>query len=125
MNDEKLARTYFEQLMLGLKALHDAGIVHRDLKPQNLLLDSNYDLKITDFGLSKLFGENEKKMIMSTSHVGTKGFQAPELLLGHRKYTEKCDIFSVGVILFIFIMAYPPFEEATGKNKWFRKIAKK
>lgn len=50
---EDLARTYFSQLLQGLKAIHDAGICHRDLKPQNLLLNKRYQLKITDFGFQK------------------------------------------------------------------------
>merc|ERR1719419_1594646 len=57
--DQVTARTYFIQMLQGLKACHHAGIAHRDIKPQNLLLDSHYQLKITDFGLS--FISKEKK----------------------------------------------------------------
>merc|ERR1712187_862723 len=51
---ENVARTYFKQIINGLEACHNANVVHRDLKPQNLLLDAKYNLKITDFGLSKI-----------------------------------------------------------------------
>jgi len=115
----EIAQTYFYQLAQGLHAIHQAGICHRDLKPQNLLLNKRYELKITDFGLAKIFSNDQK--IMSTQCVGTKGYQAPELLL-KRKYTQKCDVFSCGVILFILLTGYPPFEEATAKDTWYRKI---
>jgi len=115
--DEKTARTYFRQMMVGLKACHDAGIVHRDIKPQNLLMDANYQLKITDFGLSFL-SEKEQEAIMKTSYVGTRGYQAPELLK-KKKYNKKCDVFSAGVVLFILLTGYPPFEQAMKTDKWY------
>jgi len=114
------ARTYFVQLMDGLKACHDAGIVHRDLKPQNLLMDAKYQLKITDFGLSKLT-KNAKKAVMKTHYVGTRGYQAPELLK-KKKYGKACDIFSAGVVLFILLTGYPPFEQAVKSDKWYNPL---
>jgi len=117
---ENIARTYFQQMMHGLQAVHKAGITHRDLKPQNLLLDANFQLKITDFGLSKIIENNEDK-IMKTTYVGTKGYQAPELLK-NQKYTNACDIFSIGVVLFILLAGYPPFEAAHKTDKWYRPI---
>jgi len=117
---ESIARTYFRQMMYGLQAVHKAGITHRDLKPQNLLLDANFQLKITDFGLSKIIENNEDK-IMKTTYVGTKGYQAPELLK-NQKYTNACDIFSIGVVLFILLAGYPPFEAAHKTDKWYRPI---
>ena len=89
---EVVARTYFKQIINGLEACHNANAVHRDLKPQNLLLDSKFNVKITDFALSKII----------QSDAETRGYQAPELLLG-QKYNLKCDIFSVGVILFVLM----------------------
>jgi len=105
-----IARTYFTQLINGLKACHDVGIVHRDIKPQNLLLDGHYQLKITDFGLSFISKTKGNTASMKT-RCGTRGYQAPELLKGER-YTKACDIFSCGVVLFILITGYPPFERA-------------
>lgn len=122
---ELIARTYFKQLMDGLEAIHAAGVTHRDLKPQNLLLDHNYNLKITDFGLSSIFeGENEDENIMATTCVGTRGYQAPEIVL-QRRYTPRCDVFSCGVVLFIFLTGYPPFEQAHATDTWYKPIAAK
>jgi len=119
--DEKTARTYFVQLMEGLKACHDAGIIHRDLKPQNLLLDAQFQLKITDFGLSKVV-KNADIARMKTHYVGTRGYQAPELLK-RQKYGKACDIFSAGVVLFILLTGYPPFEQAVKSDKWYLPLA--
>jgi len=119
---EVVARTYFKQIINGLEACHNANVVHRDLKPQNLLLDSKFNLKITDFGLSKII-QSDADAIMKTTYVGTRGYQAPELLLG-QKYDLKCDIFSVGVILFILMAGYPPFEQASKNDKWFKPLMK-
>lgn len=119
--DEKTARTYFQMMIKGIKACHDAGIAHRDIKPQNLLLDKNYNLKLTDFGLSKI---NESEVsTMKTSYVGTRGYQAPELLAG-KAYNKLCDVFSAGVVLFILLTGYPPFEQGDKRDKWYRPLAK-
>jgi len=123
--DEVTARTYFIQMMKAIKACHDAGVVHRDIKPQNLLMDENFQLKLTDFGLSFLGNEgvDVKKILMTTSHVGTRGYQAPELLK-RDPYQKACDIFSAGVVLFILLTGYPPFEQAIKTDKWFNPLAK-
>jgi len=121
--DDKTARTYFLQLMEGLQACHSAGIIHRDLKPQNLLMDARYQLKITDFGLSKLVKDADKA-VMKTHYVGTRGYQAPELLR-RKKYTKACDIFSAGVVLFILLTGYPPFEQAAKSDKWYKPLTNK
>jgi len=115
-----IARTYFVQLMTGLKACHDVGIVHRDIKPQNLLLDCHYQLKIADFGLSFVAKTLENMAAMKT-RCGTRGYQAPELIKGET-YTKSCDIFSCGVVLFILIVGHPPFERAWRVDKWYRPM---
>jgi serine/threonine protein kinase len=120
--DPVLARTYFRQSIAGLEACHNAGIAHRDIKPQNLLLDSRFNLKITDFGLSKVF-ESDADAIMKTTYVGTRGYQAPELLLD-KPYDLQCDVFSMGVVLFILITGYPPFEQAHNSDRWFKPLGK-
>lgn len=118
--DEVTARTYFRQMMLGLQEIHAQGIAHRDIKPQNILLDANYCIKITDFGLSKIM-EDEEDALMKTTWVGTRGYQAPELLR-HKPYTNACDIFGCGVVLFILVAGYPPFEAAHKTDKWYKAI---
>ena len=115
--NEKIARTYYHQLMDGMEACHEAGICHRDIKPQNLLLDADFQLKIADFGLAKVF-EKDEDALMRTFYVGTRGYQSPEILK-KKEYTTACDVFSCGVVLFILLAGYPPFEAATPKCRWY------
>jgi len=119
--DNVTARTYFVQLLNGLKSCHDAGIVHRDIKPSNLLLDKDYKLKITDFGQSHISKEKQKDL---NTRCGTPGFQAPEIRKGEN-YTKSCDIFSCGVVLFILLTGHPPFVHASSKDKWYRPMCEK
>lgn len=119
--DEKLSRTFFAQIVAGVQALHDNNLCHRDIKPQNILLTSDFVVKIADFGSSKEFTSHH---LMRTNRVGTRGYQAPELLL-QRGYTKKCDIFALGVLLFVILTKHPPFKNAVAEDQWFRQIAKK
>eukprot|EP01084_Bolivina_argentea_P087299 157677_1 len=105
-----LCRTYFRQAIFALEACHNAGVAHRDIKSENLLLDSHFNIKLADSGLCKIF-ESDADAIMKTTYKSTGGYQAPELLLD-KPYDLPCDVFSMGVILFILITGYQPFEQA-------------
>ena len=108
MYSEKEAAEIMQQIMSGIEYCHNNGIVHRDIKPENLLYlnkgnEKNNPLKIIDFGLSQTV---DIKKILS-SKVGTAYYVSPEILAG--KYTEKCDIWSAGVILYVLLSGEPPF----------------
>merc|ERR1719461_903332 len=120
-----LGRTYFRQLVAGIECMHLNGIIHRDIKPQNLLLDNKYNLKITDFGLSKIDPTGNSNIKMNDWHVGTRGYQAPEILLRKKEYDKKVDVFAMGVVLFILLGGYPPFEHAKESDKWYQFIVHK
>ena len=129
---EKEAVKVFKQLMLAVSYCHSVGICHRDLKPENILfLNKNPDspVKIIDFGLSKIFGELKpimkgnkiEKNIMSL-RVGTAYYMSPEVLQGN--YDNKCDIWACGVILYIMLCGYPPFDGDT-EQEILKAISKK
>ena len=98
-----------KQLLSAVTYCHQKNIVHRDLKPENLLIikPGEYDIKVIDFGLSRSF-EKHKTMY---NRAGTPFYIAPEVL--KKKYNEKCDVWSCGVILYILLSGNPPFN---GKN---------
>ncbi|KAG2418531.1 hypothetical protein HFD88_001632 [Aspergillus terreus] len=107
---EKETRHIFRQLFEGLKYLHDRGIVHRDIKPENILVaDKNLTVKLGDFGLAKIIGEDS----FTTTLCGTPSYVAPEILQEsrRRKYTKAVDIWSLGVVLYICLCGFPPFSD--------------
>ena len=104
---EKEAATIYKQLMSAVSYCHSNKIVHRDLKPENLLLLNNDDdthIKIIDFGTSLIF---KKKNTSMFDRVGTAYYISPEVIDGY--YDEKCDVWSCGIILYILLCGYPPF----------------
>jgi len=91
---------FLYQLLRGVKYLHSAGILHRDLKPGNLLVNANCDLKICDFGLSRVISSHLNIGVgVMTDYVVTRYYRAPELLLGFHDYDGAVDMWAVGVIL--------------------------
>lgn len=103
-------RKLFRQLFQGIKYLHDRNIVHRDIKPENILLvDDDLHVKLADFGLAKIIGEES----FTTTLCGTPSYVAPEILADNkqRKYTKAVDIWSLGVVLYICLCGFPPFSD--------------
>jgi serine/threonine protein kinase len=96
---KKLAFKIVVQLALdlsrGLSYLHSQKIVHRDVKAENMLLDTQRNLKIADFGVARVEAQNPRDM---TGETGTLGYMAPEVLDG-KPYNRKCDVYSFGVCL--------------------------
>jgi mitogen-activated protein kinase 1/3 len=84
------------QLLKGLKYMHSMQVIHRDLKPSNLLVNSNCDLKICDFGLARAVDSTEALEL--TTYVVTRWYRAPELMLAD-SYQASVDMWSVGCIL--------------------------
>jgi len=106
---EKQARKACKQLAEALIWIHKKGVTHRDLKPENILLASDSlesDIKVADFGLSKLMKENQE--IMKTV-CGTWAYCAPEVL-EKIPYTQEVDCWTLGVLMFILLSGYHPFD---------------
>ena len=110
---EKDAAVLMKQLLGCVNYCHKNKIVHRDLKPENILLESNKDfdaIKIIDFGTSLTYTPGK----FLDEKLGTPYYIAPEVL--NKKYNEKCDIWSSGVILYIALSGMPPFNGATDQE---------
>lgn len=107
---EDLARKYFQQLISAVGFCHARGVYHRDLKPENLLLDENGDLKVSDFGLSAVSDQIRQDGLFHT-FCGTPAYVAPEVLSRKGYDAAKVDIWSCGVILFVLMAGYLPFQD--------------
>ncbi|EAZ27891.1 hypothetical protein OsJ_11846 [Oryza sativa Japonica Group] len=107
----KLAYKVVVQLALdlarGLSYLHSRKIVHRDVKTENMLLDTQRNLKIADFGVARVEAQNPKDM---TGATGTLGYMAPEVLDG-KPYNRKCDVYSFGICLWEIYCCDMPYPD--------------
>ncbi|MQL41428.1 hypothetical protein EI012_26330, partial [Escherichia coli] len=105
---EDEARSYFQQLINAVDYCHSRGVYHRDLKPENLLLDSNGVLKVSDFGLST-YAQQENELLRTAG--GTPNYVAPEVLNDRGYDGATADLWSCGVILFVLVAGYLPFDD--------------
>lgn len=119
---EDAARKYFQQLISAVDFCHSRGVYHRDLKPENLLLDENENLKVSDFGLSALPEQFKQDGLLHTT-CGTPAYVAPEIIAKKGYDGAKADIWSCGVILFVLMAGYLPFQDAN-LMAMYRKIYK-
>ncbi|CAG9328511.1 unnamed protein product [Blepharisma stoltei] len=113
---EPQACRFFQQILAGVEYLHKNSIIHRDLKPENLLLDENLNIKIVDFGLSNTHKTGET---LKTA-CGSPCYAAPEMIAGKR-YGNKVDLWSCGIILFALICGHLPFEDPN-TSQLYKKI---
>jgi len=116
---EKSTVHIIKQILNAVKYLHEKGIAHRDLKPENLLCSgsgSRETVKIADFGLSKIFSDNEDLV----TSCGTPGYVAPEVLMCE-SYDKSVDMWGIGIITYILLAGYPPFY-AENDTALFEKI---
>jgi len=112
LNEQQLSIIFY-QVFSGLCYLHENDVLHRDMKPENILISKKeidlltneeyFWIQIIDFDCAKIFEQNKKDNII----VGSIYYLAPEVL--NREYNEKCDTWSVGVILYMFLVGKPPF----------------
>ena len=102
---ESMVAGYMQQILSAVSYCHEVSIIHRDLKPENLVFESTDEesvLKVIDFGASCGITEELKDL------AGTDFYLAPEILT-RSQYNEKCDVWSCGVILYVLLCGYPPF----------------
>ena len=115
------------QIVSALEAAHAKGIIHRDIKPANLMLTSNGQVKVLDFGLAKInpvAGQARAETAASGTHtvpgmvMGTARYMSPEQILG-QPVDPRTDVFSLGVVLFEMTTGHSPFPGETA-GSWLR-----
>lgn len=96
--------------------LNNKGKIHRDLKPDNIMMSERKDIKIADFGLAREMSN------MMTKEVGTPLYRAPEVLKGG--YNQKCDVWSVGLILYYMLTQGELFKHVNKTNQLMEEYKK-
>ncbi|XP_036597756.1 testis-specific serine/threonine-protein kinase 2 [Trichosurus vulpecula] len=114
---EDVARKMFRQLSSAVKYCHDLDVVHRDLKCENLLLDKDFNIKLSDFGFSKrCVRDGNGRIILSKTFCGSAAYAAPEVLQGIPYQPKVYDIWSLGVILYIMVCGAMPYDDSDIKK---------
>ncbi|KAM3141197.1 hypothetical protein pb186bvf_006582 [Paramecium bursaria] len=114
--NEQTAKFYAASIILGLEYLHNLGVVYRDIKGENILLDQNGYIKITDYGLAKFLQPNE----LTRSFVGTLEYLAPEIII-QNGHDQQVDWWSLGILLYEMVIGKTPFF-AMNQNQLLRSI---
>lgn len=109
---EDRARILFKQLVCGVEYLHSVNVVHRDLKCENILLDTNNNVKVSDFGFARYLGDDE----LSRTFCGSAAYAAPEILQGIPYSGPAYDVWSMGVILYIMVCGSMPYDDSNIKK---------
>ncbi|XP_065171466.1 testis-specific serine/threonine-protein kinase 3-like isoform X2 [Atheta coriaria] len=109
---EGRARRWFRQLVEAIEYCHDRGVVHRDIKCENLLMDGNMNIKVSDFGFARSYVKQQNgHQVLSETFCGSYAYASPEILRGIPYQPQYSDIWSMGVVLYAMIFGRLPFDD--------------
>ena len=101
----------FKQILEGVGFAHQKGVIHRDLKPSNIMIDSNDNVKIMDFGIAKILGD--RGLTKTGTKMGTIYYMSPEQVRAEKDIDQRTDIYSLGIVLYEMLTGKLPFNTNT------------
>lgn len=112
-----------ESVARAVHAAHERGVVHRDLKPTNVRIDERGEVRVLDFGVARVLGEEGLNLTQTGQRVGTPRYMSPEQCLGAKSRVDRrSDVFSMGVILYELLAGRPPFEAESAFDLYRRIV---
>ncbi|XP_077292750.1 testis-specific serine/threonine-protein kinase 1-like [Arctopsyche grandis] len=119
---ERNGRMWIRQLALALQYLHSIKIAHRDLKCENVLISSNLNVKLSDFGFARLCVDVNDHVVLSETYCGSLSYASPEVLRGEPYNPRQSDIWSLGIVLFVMYNVCMPFHDNHAKKLYIKQI---
>ncbi|XP_028134381.1 testis-specific serine/threonine-protein kinase 3-like [Diabrotica virgifera virgifera] len=115
--DDTRARKWFRQLVDAVEYCHDRGVVHRDIKCENMLMNSEWTLKMSDFGFARgNLKDKNGQNVLSETFCGSYAYASPEILKGIPYQPQHADVWSMGVVLFAMVFGRLPFDDSNYKE---------
>ena len=106
----------FRQILEAVSYAHLKGVVHRDIKPSNVMVASDGEVKVTDFGIAKIAGQ--KGLTRTGAQMGTLYYESPEQIKGARDVDHRADIYSLGMTLYEMLAGRLPFDDASDTSEY-------
>jgi serine/threonine protein kinase len=120
---EETAILFFKQALSAFHYAHEKKVVHRDIKPSNLIITNDGKLKVLDFGIAKIVGNDNYKLTKTGAHTGSVYYMSPEQVRG-LDVDFRTDIYSLGITLYQMLTGYNPYVDLTTEYDIFEKIVK-
>lgn len=115
---DKVARSYFQQLLSALQAAHKVRVCHRDIKLENILISPDGNLKLCDWGMAAHMEED----IVQSFFMGTPMYMAPELFKPQPYFPAKADAWAAVCVAFMFYTAHPPFHRPVPSDWYYETL---
>ncbi|XP_025832159.1 testis-specific serine/threonine-protein kinase 3-like isoform X2 [Agrilus planipennis] len=123
--DEIRSRKWFRQLVEAVEYCHERGVVHRDIKCENLLMDNDYNIKLSDFGFARgHLRQKNNQVQLSETFCGSYAYASPEILKGVPYNPQMSDVWSMGVVLYAMVFGRLPFDD-TNYNLLLKQVSSK
>jgi len=120
---EEKAIHFFKQALSAFQYAHEKNVVHRDIKPSNLIITNEGKLKVLDFGIAKIVGNDNYKLTKTGAHTGSVYYMSPEQVRGF-DVDYRSDIYSLGITLYQMLTGYNPYVDLTTEYDIFEQIVK-